>query len=121
MEYLTQRQRVVSQNIANADTPGYRPQDLTPVDFGTTLKSMTGSKNVTMAATDAQHIGGMNDKASADEKKSKTVYEVAPAGNAVIMEEQLVNSNQTQMDYNLVTSLYQKNVNLIKLALGTGR
>lgn len=28
MAWLTQRQMVLSQNIANADTPGYKPKDL---------------------------------------------------------------------------------------------
>ena len=28
MQWLGQRQNVLAQNIANTDTPGYRPQDL---------------------------------------------------------------------------------------------
>ncbi|MBM3511367.1 MAG: hypothetical protein FJX61_14700 [Alphaproteobacteria bacterium] len=33
MSWLNERQRVLAQNIANADTPGYRPSDLKNVDF----------------------------------------------------------------------------------------
>ena len=40
MEYLSQRQNIISQNIANADTPGYQPKDLKPVDFGQTVKNI---------------------------------------------------------------------------------
>ena len=34
MNYLAERQKVISQNVANADTPGYTSQDLKKVDFG---------------------------------------------------------------------------------------
>ena len=37
MRYLTERQSVVARNIANADTPGYRAQDLTPFSFDSLL------------------------------------------------------------------------------------
>lgn len=37
MQYLDKRQAVLSQNIANADTPNYQPKDLTKVDFGRVL------------------------------------------------------------------------------------
>ena len=34
MRYLTERQTVIARNIANADTPGYKAQDLTPFSAG---------------------------------------------------------------------------------------
>jgi flagellar basal-body rod protein FlgB len=119
MDYLSQRQRIISQNVANADTPNYRPMDLKPVDFGTVLKGLGDMKGVQMVATNAQHVGAQSEVAAAKSAKQKKVYEVAPDGNSVIMEEQMMNSAKTTMDYNLVTSLYQKNVGMIKIALGT--
>jgi flagellar basal-body rod protein FlgB len=119
MDYLTMRQRVVSQNIANADTPGYKPKDLKPVDFGKVLNDVADTGSVSLISTNAGHMMAPGQTASGEARKAKTVYEVAPAGNAVIMEEQIINSNQTSMDYNLMTSLYQKNVRMIKIALGT--
>lgn len=121
MNYLSQRQRVISQNIANADTPGYRPQDLTPVDFGKVIKNITHSRNVALETTDAQHLPPPNTVAEAKEKVQKKTYDVAPTGNAVVMEEQLINAGRTNMDYNLMTTLYQKNMRMIQIALGTQR
>ena len=120
MDYLGQRQRVIAQNVANADTPNYRPNDLKPVDFGSMLKSTTGAKGVKINATNPMHMGAGGEGIDAKEAAQKTVYEVAPAGNSVIMEEQMLNSGRTVMDYNLMTSLYQKNVGMIKIALGVG-
>ena len=120
MDYLNQRQRVISQNIANTDTPGYRPKDLKEVDFSKVLDKVTESKgsNVHLETTNDGHMppgGGIN---MADPKKQKQTYEVAPAGNAVIMEEQLINSGETVMDYNLMTNLLQKNMGLLRTSLG---
>ena len=120
MDYLNQRQRVISQNIANTDTPGYRPQDLEKVDFSGALKKITNTRghNVNLETTDAQHMPPPNEIQNPDERKAKKTYEVAPVGNSVIMEEQLINSGKTVMDYNLMTNLYQKNVGMIRMALG---
>ncbi len=118
MGYLNQRQEVISQNVANADTPGYIPRDLTKVDFGAVLKQTTGSKLVRPDVTNPMHMGGVNDIDNPKNREAKTTYEVAPAGNAVIVEEQMVNAAKTTMDYNLMTSLYQKNLGMMRTALG---
>ncbi len=121
MDYLNHRQRVIAQNVANADTPDYKPMDLRPVDFGRVLKDVTESKGVRLETTNAMHLPPGGDIPDAKSGKQKQVYEVAPAGNAVIMEEQMLNAGQTVMDYNLMTSLYQKNIRMIQIALGTQR
>jgi flagellar basal-body rod protein FlgB len=118
MDYLGVRQRVIAQNISNADTPGYRPQDLTKVDFGYILRRVSGDPSVRLETTDPQHMPNPNEVEASSEDKQKHMYEIAPAGNAVIMEEQLLNSNKVNMDYALMTNLYQKNVSMIRLALG---
>lgn len=121
MDYLNQRQRVISENIANADTPDYMPRDLKPADFGSVLKGLTGtSGDVRIATTNTGHMPAPDMIADPQEKKQKRVYEVAPVGNAVVIEEQLINSNQAVIDYNLMTSLYQKNMGMIKTAIGRG-
>ena len=43
MSWLTERQRVLSQNIANSDTPKYKPQDMKEVDFRKLVKRNTRS------------------------------------------------------------------------------
>ncbi len=119
MNYLSTRQGVLAQNIANADTPDYRPRDLSEVDFGAVLKEVTGSKKIHVERTSAGHMmpGGNIDNPR--NSKSRVTYEVAPNGqNAVIIEEQMVKATQTTMDYNLMTNLMRKNVGMIQTALG---
>lgn len=121
MNYLDQRQKVLSQNIANANTPNYRPKDLTKVDFSTVLKGVTSDNAIRPETTNALHMPSPSGIDAADSRKMKKTYDVAPTGNAVILEEQMVNSSQTMTDFNLMTSLYQKNVNMIRISLGVGR
>lgn len=121
MNYLSTRQGVISQNIANSDTPEYRPRDLTEVDFGAILKDVTGSKMVRMEKTAAGHINPNGDIDSAKNRKSRYTYEVAPGDNAVIIEEQMIKATETNMDYNLMTNLMRKNIGMIQTALGQGQ
>lgn len=118
MNYLDTRQGVIAQNIANADTPEYRARDLTKVDFGSMLREVSGRYNVRMEVTEAGHMGSNNDPANPRNYKSRTTYEVAPAGNSVIIEEQMVNATKNSMDYNLMTNLIRKNVGMFRTALG---
>ncbi|NCO02805.1 MAG: flagellar basal body rod protein FlgB [Alphaproteobacteria bacterium] len=118
MSYLDTKQGVIAQNIANADTPDYRAHELTKVDFGSMLREVSGRYNVKMEATAPGHLSSNNDPANPRNLKSRMTYEVAPAGNSVIIEEQMVNATKNTMDYNLVTNLMRKNVSMYMTALG---
>ncbi len=121
MDYLDQRQRIISQNIANADTPGYRPQDLIAGDFGKLVNAPSGKMNVTPSSTQSGHMSASGDMRAPDKDEQEMIYEVAPAGNSVIIEEQLINAGRNTMDYNMMVNLYQKNVAMMRTALGQGR
>lgn len=121
MQYLNTRQRVLSQNVANADTPNYQPMDLEEVDFGRVLTKITKENRVRVDATNDKHLPPPNQVENARNRENKMTYEVAPAGNAVILEEQIVEANTNVMDYNLMTSIYQKQVGMFRIAMGTGR
>ena len=40
MGWLGAREKVIAENIANADTPGYQPKDVVPLDFEQHLKKL---------------------------------------------------------------------------------
>jgi flagellar basal-body rod protein FlgB len=71
--------------------------------------------------TDPKHMLGTIPTADpVDSKKEKKPYETAPAGNSVVLEEQMMKLSQTQADYNMVVNLYTKNVEMLKTAIGRG-
>lgn len=129
MAWLDSRQKVLAQNIANADTPGYQPQDLQQLQFKELLESSTsklslGASSVpppSLTATNPGHLGlqGRTAGKAFTERDQKSPYEVAPAGNAVVLEEQLLKMNQNVADHSFVSNLYQKNIFMLKAALKT--
>lgn len=130
MDWHEERQKIIAQNIANADSSGYRPMDLKAIDFKQLLggsasplsMSVAGSNGgaMSMAATNSTHFGAENMAGSGQKvpsMKQKDVYEVAPAGNAVILEDQLLRMNENYTDHAFVSNLYQKNIAMLKMAL----
>jgi flagellar basal-body rod protein FlgB len=118
MGWLGARQGVLAQNIANADTPHYVPHDMTALKFVDHLNEVGP---VTQARTDPMHMSGTTSRAaSIDDQKTKRQYETAPVGNSVVLEEQMVKLADAQHSYQLMTSLYRKHVEMLKLALGRG-
>lgn len=115
MAWLSQRQEVLSENIANADTPGFRPSDVAPMDFKGTLRSLNRLEAV---QTSAGHIGVSLRAPRAFAVVPDRVSEASPNGNAVDLEDQMVKMAEAQMDYQLITNLYKKHVGMIKSALG---
>lgn len=119
MAWLGERQKVLAQNIANSDTPDYMPQDLKPINFRGMVDSTT--RGVTMSVTNVRHLAGANPApAKFEAEEQSDVYEMTPAGNAVVLEEQLMKVSETVMDYQIMTNLYRKHVGMIKTALGRG-
>ena len=124
MQYLDQRHSVLAENIANSDTPGYRSRDLEPVDFGRMLQKSMRTNSIRAERTHSAHqvhSGEAIDGKSARKIKDRTPYEVEPSGNTVVLEEQLMKSSQNTMDYSLMTALYDKSVNLMRIAINSGR
>lgn len=118
MDYLDHRQQVLSQNIANADTPGYQSKDLSKVDFGAVLKDVASAGSIKVETTNPMHMPSPNEVQTAKDSKDRMTYEVAPDKNGVILEEQMVKASETQMDYNMVTNLMAKQVAMYKIAIG---
>lgn len=122
MQWLTARQNVLTKNIANADTPNYIPHDLKDGSFKRAVSRQSQSQTLRPAATNGSHIQGTSLRdPDGRAREQEELYETAPAGNAVVIEEQLVHMTQNQTDFQTMTQLYRKHVNMIKLALkGSG-
>ncbi len=118
MAWLSRRQQVLAQNIANADTPNYKPRDLQALSF----KDMARTQQAGLApkVTRAGHISPAraNRGPAFREEVQKQPLETTLSGNAVVLEEQIMKAAETAMAYELTTNLYRKHVSMIKDALG---
>ena len=118
--WLTQRQEVLAQNVANADTPRYRPSDLREFDFKEILRREPMQVNMTVS--ESNHLGGRRRRIrDFTEETGQRPYETSLGGNAVILEEQAMKINDSQVKHRLATELYRKHIGLLKIAIGKGR
>jgi flagellar basal-body rod protein FlgB len=117
--WLAQRQAVLTRNVANADTPGFVPLDLAPVDTAQLLRSATADRGgLSLLRTAPAHVagGGAPEQGYREEKAES--YEVKPAGNSVVLAEEMQKMATTDLDYQLATNLYRRYVGLLRTAIG---
>jgi len=115
MAWTQERQRVLADNVANADTPKFKPRDLVPLDVGRTAPA---AGLVALARTDPMHLGVTGAGGGPPFATAPGRYQVHPTGNAVSLEEEMMKVAANQMDYQMVTTLYSRGLGLIKTALG---
>lgn len=119
LRYLGQRQGVITKNIANANTPDYKAQDLKNPSFADLL-APSKANGVKLAVTSPKHI--QPSMASGNYKMVESpADETSPDGNSVVLEEQMMQMAQNTMDYQATSNLYRKMGTLIKEALGRGQ
>jgi flagellar basal-body rod protein FlgB len=114
MQWHQERQRVLAENVANAETPDYHARDLAPPNFESALQRTV---SLGMARTDPGHIEAVGGGPQFAEDKNRH-FEVRPRGTAVTHEEEMLKLAGNQMDYDAVTSLYTHSLTLIKTAIG---
>lgn len=118
MNYLGERHKVLTQNIANADTPGYQARDLRDVNFLQALKSAQSS--IPMAQTQSGHMPPLRPGTNFAVDKLKKPYESSIDGNGVVVEEQMMKAAQNSSDYQVATELYHKYIGMLKTAASRG-
>jgi flagellar basal-body rod protein FlgB len=113
LTWLDERQRVIAQNVANADTPGYMARDLkAPTDFARALQTSGG---LGLARTSAAHMSPSSPTvrfSAVDSPDSETTLD----GNAVVVEEQMLKMTESRMAYDAAISLYQKSMQMLRMA-----
>jgi flagellar basal-body rod protein FlgB len=119
MQWHQERQRVLSENVSNSDTPNFRPRDLVEPKFDK-AGAVTGSMGpLALARTSASHLGPSGAPSSFDQNRNAG-FETRPAGNSVNLEDEMMKVAANQMDYAAATSLYSKSLHLLKTAIGRG-
>ncbi|MDA0230016.1 MAG: flagellar basal body rod protein FlgB [Proteobacteria bacterium] len=121
MEWLSQRQQLLAHNVANANTPGYKAQDLNPLTFETMVRA--GAGRMAARATRSGHLsGGTAGSTTKFKLKAETdSRQKSMTGNDVVVEQEMMKVAQTSMDYQLTTNLYRKHLALIRAALNPPR
>ncbi len=121
LSFLTARQTVLAENVANANTPGWAAQDLQVPDFASLAAGGTGG-GTPMATTNAGHMTASSASVTGGYRSVKMPdSETTPNGNSVNLEDQMMKVSSVQMDYATVTQLYKKALGMIRIAAGGQR
>lgn len=120
MQWHQARQGVLSENIANATTPGYMSKDMKAPSAGDLkpLKMASTASFATMV-TNSRHIAAaVAPSGIGSGAQRSSSFEITPDGNSVVLEEQMSKIASNQMDYEAAASLYTSNLGLLRTAMG---
>ena len=110
MDYLTQRDMILSKNIANADTPKYLPKDLIEA------KNLDSEYVVDLKTTNPMHIHTL-EVIEPYKIVNSEILELKPDGNAVTIEHELLKKNETSLRLQETANIYNKSKNMMKFAV----
>ncbi|TAL01294.1 MAG: flagellar basal body rod protein FlgB [Rhodospirillaceae bacterium] len=120
MDWASQRQKVLSQNVANADTPDYKARDLKKLDFKKILEGTTPAP-VKVAQTNPMHLPGtIPQQEQFNARTPYKPYEESPDQNEVTIEDQMEKVGQARADYNTAVTLMEAQLKMFKAALDKG-
>lgn len=95
--HASKRHALIAQNVANADTPGFKARDIGT--FSDVLKTK---------ATSPDSAGRIFERSDIE----------SPNGNSVSLEDELMRGAQVQNDYNMAISIYRSTLQMMKTAVG---
>lgn len=116
LDHVTQRERLIAQNVANADTPGYMPTDLKPFAVASTGPSVGRLGGIAPVRTNAMHLEGEPAKAADPGAVDTPDSETTLTGNHVVLEEEMMKMTEARIDYEAAVSFYEKSLDMLKTA-----
>lgn len=122
MQYLSAKQRVIAQNIANASTPGYLAKTIEEPAFLNDNNVGRTTMISGLTTTHAKHYATMKSVSDAKSRGGYKVYTAAPKdaltidGNGVIVEDQMNEASKASGEYKKMITIYNKYKNMISLA-----
>ena len=117
MRWHQTRQGLLAENVANAETPGYRGRDLAQYDFADRQSQMASSSAVVTTVTQPMHFTASSGEGAFAAQRMAT-FEITPEGNGITLEDEMMKVTTNMMDYQAATSLYQKSIRILRVAMG---
>ena len=105
------RQATTARNVANADTPGYAAQTIAPFS-----ESFTQDPATQMRATRIGHM--MRSPQEVALQSGPSGAEPSPNGNAVSIEEEMMNAVNIAREHNRALTVYRHTMTVLRTSLG---
>ncbi len=116
MQWHQTRQTLLAENVANAETPGYRGRDLAHFNYEKLVQRPNAAVNT--RTTNAKHFSVGGSDATRFGAMRMNNFEIMPEGNGVTLEEEMMKVTTNQLEYQAATTLYSRSMRLVRIALG---
>ncbi|MEM8789900.1 MAG: FlgB family protein [Pseudomonadota bacterium] len=113
--HAAERQAVIAQNVANADTPDYKAKDIAP--FSEVYAGGTDAP-MAMLATRPGHLGAGADTPNFAVVETSAFASESPNGNTVSIEDQMMRAADVKRSHDLALGVYAKSMDILRMALG---
>ncbi|MGX9355972.1 FlgB family protein [Roseobacteraceae bacterium S113] len=107
-----QRQALVAQNMANSDTPGFRPRDLTP--FAETVRTSSG-----LVATRDNHLHGGGLGPGRAQVITDDTQSSSPNGNSVSVEQEMLRAVEVKRQHDRALAIYRHSMTVLRASIGS--
>ena len=112
--HSTTRQQVVAENIAHADTPGYRARDI--ADFSEVMR--TSTTDFSARTTRPGHIDFGAGPSGFEPREVAALGAESPNGNSVSLEDQMVRAAELRRSHDLALGVYKKSLDILRASIG---
>lgn len=117
LDYAARRQKVITSNLANAETPGYKAQDVRFEDF----LAQAGGGPSALRKTHVEHLSGKPTLIREEIATTQARDNLGHDGNNVDLEKELVDLSENVLKFSVVGRLLQLKLQLIKSGIKEGR
>lgn len=112
--HAASRQSVVSANIANANTPGYKAKDIKSFKD---VVSQGPQPTIGMKATRPQHVQTVHETSFVQAEEDPSALE-GPDGNTVSVEQQMLKSIDAERQHSRAVTIYQTSLGILRASIG---
>ncbi|KMT21696.1 flagellar basal body rod protein FlgB [Clostridium cylindrosporum] len=112
------RGKVISNNIANVNTPGFKEST---VKFEENLQQAVKNNSISLKTTNKRHISDRKDFNSGYTVETDKSTSMRPDGNNVDIEKEMVELSSNNMYYNFLISRINGNISTKRYIISEGR
>jgi len=115
MDFNAQRAGIISTNIANGETPGYKAKSM---EFESVLRSVSSTEFLKIKSTNSKHISPSNpDFGTVNANITTDTSQGRVDGNNVNLEKEMTNLAETRLAYDAAITAMSKRGAIIKSAI----
>lgn len=108
------RQAVIAENVAQADTPGYKARDI--ASFAETYRA--NADPMPLRATRAGHFVERAEALTPRFKVAPDAGNESPNGNTVSLETEMVKAAEVRQQHEMAISIYKSSLGILRTSLG---